>query len=118
MMCMANDDDSLSTCHQCTRKCKQHVFHRLSCRAILCCFSELIDSALATPSADHQHCRPLLNNGADIGAYCSETCKKVTGSILPCILTPLRMPVYEKERGRVFRLLIPGVFITSCVPDK
>ncbi|TVU36994.1 hypothetical protein EJB05_18956, partial [Eragrostis curvula] len=50
MMCMANDDDGLSTCQQCSRKY-------------------------------HQHCRPFLNNGCDIGAYCSETCKKLSAQL-------------------------------------
>ncbi|CAD6227923.1 unnamed protein product [Miscanthus lutarioriparius] len=47
VLCMANDDQGLSTCQHCTLKY-------------------------------HEICRPSLSNGRGIGAYCSETCKKVS----------------------------------------
>ncbi|RCV29197.1 hypothetical protein SETIT_5G464800v2 [Setaria italica] len=50
MLCMANDDQGLSTCQRCSGKY-------------------------------HQHCRPLLNNGHHNGAYCSETCKKLSAQL-------------------------------------
>ncbi|CAM0147831.1 unnamed protein product [Urochloa decumbens] len=50
ILCMANDDQGLSTCQQCSAKY-------------------------------HQHCRPLLNNGQDIGPYCSETCNKLSAQL-------------------------------------
>ncbi|RLN24415.1 hypothetical protein C2845_PM07G29040 [Panicum miliaceum] len=51
ILCMGNDDQGLFTCQRCSSKY-------------------------------HQHCRPLLNNGqVDIGAYCSETCKKLSAQL-------------------------------------
>nr|CAB3475550.1 unnamed protein product [Digitaria exilis] len=35
------------------------------------------DDACGVCADDHQHCRPLLDNGPDIGAYCTETCSKL-----------------------------------------
>ncbi|PAN26378.1 hypothetical protein PAHAL_5G007800 [Panicum hallii] len=53
------------------------------CRCILCMGND--DQGLSTcqrcSSKYHQHCRPLLNNGQDIGAYCSETCKKLSAQL-------------------------------------
>ncbi|RLN24724.1 hypothetical protein C2845_PM07G36060 [Panicum miliaceum] len=53
------------------------------CRCILCMGSD--DQGLSTcqgcSSKYHQHCHPLLNNGHDLGAYCSETCKKLSAQL-------------------------------------
>uniref|UniRef100_A0A0E0CDC8 N-acetyltransferase domain-containing protein n=1 Tax=Oryza meridionalis TaxID=40149 RepID=A0A0E0CDC8_9ORYZ len=35
----------------------------------------------AAISADHQYCRPLQSPGFEIGAYCSETCKKMSSHL-------------------------------------
>ncbi|CAO1943174.1 unnamed protein product [Urochloa humidicola] len=50
ILCMANDEQGLSTCQQCSAKY-------------------------------HHHCRPSLNNGQDNGAYCSETCNKLSAQL-------------------------------------
>ncbi|CAO1947356.1 unnamed protein product [Urochloa humidicola] len=53
------------------------------CRCILCMAND--DRGLSTcqqcSAKYHQHCRPLLNNGQDIGAYCSETCNKLSAQL-------------------------------------
>ncbi|XP_062182185.1 increased DNA methylation 1-like [Phragmites australis] len=39
------------------------------------------NSCTDNTNVDHQHCRPLQNNGRDIGTYCSETCKKLSSQL-------------------------------------
>ncbi|KAK3163101.1 hypothetical protein QOZ80_1BG0097670 [Eleusine coracana subsp. coracana] len=52
------------------------------CRCIICMANDA-DHALSTcqncARKYHQHCRPFLNN--DIGAYCSQTCKKLSAQL-------------------------------------
>ncbi|CAO2195985.1 unnamed protein product [Urochloa humidicola] len=56
------------------------------CRCVLCMANEPTLQGLSTcqhcSAKYHQHCRrPLLNNGHDIGAYCSETCNKLSAQL-------------------------------------
>ncbi|CAD6334523.1 unnamed protein product [Miscanthus lutarioriparius] len=53
------------------------------CRCTLCMSND--DQGLSTcqqcARKYHESCRPLLDNGRDIGAYCSETCKKLSAQL-------------------------------------
>ncbi|XP_066364180.1 uncharacterized protein [Miscanthus floridulus] len=53
------------------------------CRCTLCMSND--DPGLSTcqqcARKYHESCRPLLGNGRDIGAYCGETCKKLSAQL-------------------------------------
>nr|CAB3479538.1 unnamed protein product [Digitaria exilis] len=50
------------------------------CRCMLCMANDHhagLSTCQGCTAKYHQHCRPLLDNGPDIGAYCTETCNKL-----------------------------------------